>query len=144
MTREEIEQMPAGRELDALVAVHALGWTETDYHGQRCFEWPGFDRTVLIHPGTDVALPQQSGLPAVLFDDPAWPPLPCYSTDIATAWKVVEHLRLSAAKYSPNIVYHHSTGMWHCEYFNATRMREAAADTAPLAICRAALLAATA
>jgi hypothetical protein len=57
--------------------------------------------------------------------------LPHYSTDIADAWKLVEKLGISVVP--------HPDGSWHA----ADGKTIAFAATAPLAICRFALLAAT-
>ena len=62
-----------------------------------------------------------------------------YSTDIAAAWKVVEHLRMRGFFQFQvwNYLY-----VWHASFANADFSfadLEVDAPTAPLAICRAAL-----
>jgi hypothetical protein len=92
MTREEILNMPAGREMDALIAEKVI--------------------------------------------DPDWVKLknlcPHYSTDIAAAWELVEKM-----KY---FTLYRGDGYWECEY-SGQYLESIDAETAPLAICRAALLA---
>jgi len=67
--------------------------------------------------------------------------LPFYSTDITDAWAVVEKMCnetgcdiIKVCKRDPELL----RGEWSC---NFGRGFEAFADTAPLAICRAALMA---
>lgn len=118
MTHDEILNMEAGREMDALVAEKVMGWREYDYKFYSSWEIAEgvFRRMSEFQP----------------------------SIDIASAWEVVEKIRttiIHGLPVCPNIVYHHSIPAWHCELFNNMWMRQADADTAPLAICRAALLA---
>lgn len=135
MTREEILSLPAGRELDVLVAEKVMGWRctigETSHKG-RVIAWP---------------FPDRSGIE---FEP---------STDIAAAWLVVEHIRgwkplcrRDPCDYfaidSPQVGndYPDPPGAWCVgwhDYAGGERISsvEAKADTAPLAICRAALLA---
>jgi len=119
----------AGRELDALVAERVMG------HPGRFVErvnindrW--WDRTTWLpweeepekpHGGTAVGQ-----MP------------PRYSTDIETAWKVVERLRTDW-----RFLFQETPGRKWRAMFSSHRRQEAwfmdDADTAPLAICRAAL-----
>lgn len=63
--RDEVLSMPAGRELDAVVAERVMG-----------FRW-------FTSPCANVSVPVA---------DDSWQYLPAFSTDIAAAWKVVERL----------------------------------------------------
>ena len=123
MTRNEILNMPAGREMDALVAEKVMGWSRGTYHSD------GVDYLRDPEGTSHLNVPQ-------------------YSTDIAAAWQVVEKIR---TKYP---VIRISTGdlmgkYWQCHMADAWREVSheddsdwfANAPTAPLAICRAALLA---
>jgi hypothetical protein len=101
MTRDEILNMPAGREMDVLIDQH-FGQLQKD-------------------------------------SSPIYE-MPHYSTDIAAAWEVIEKLCgetgadvVKVCKRDPELL----RGDWSC---NFGRGFEAFADTAPLAICRAALL----
>jgi hypothetical protein len=119
MTHDEILNMSAGKEMDALIAQDLMGWIYYD----------GWN-----HP---LANEVQGELPS-------------YSTDIAAAWEVVK--KIGENKHR----------QWYlCTNFSAEfgnqiyaeifeRMDEsefticsATAETAPLAICRAALIAVT-
>lgn len=114
MTRDEILNMPAGTKMNQLI------W------------WKIFDMYP-TPPNNDIKL------------------LPDYSGDMNVAWSVVEKLEKSEPETLCNISRISENGQrdgleWHChlrciggngKYFYAI------ADTAPLAICRAALLAVT-
>jgi len=126
MNRDEILKMD-NRELKLAVAKHVMGIAVND--GIPC-----------KHPGCTqhVSRPCEGcgRYHPILIPD--------YPSDIAAAWDVVEMMRNKVIyKYPvcPNIIYHHTDGLWHCEYFSGDWMRNATAPTAPLAICRAALLA---
>lgn len=103
---EIAEPLPAGRELDALVAAKVMGWQPN----------PGW-LTAERH-------------------------IPSYSTDIAVAWQIAEAMRLAAIPEEE-----WASGGWRAaqEPFNAPGWYERDvndwewAETAPLAICRAAL-----
>lgn len=150
MKREEIHVMEAGEDLDDLVHVHVMGGCLHDegfegdssvHHEEgpfyRCKKGCGYGQIVGI------------GIRAVLL----WP-RPKYSTEIARAWEVVEALRarrqdlvLNDGSYQP-ITYEIQAGLdahgpWTFCCFaleGGINARSARAATAPLAICRAALL----
>jgi hypothetical protein len=105
LTRDEILAMEPGRELDALVAEKVMGWTKV---GENAWEAPNIK---------------------------GYPLLPRYSTDIATAWEVVE--KIAQKWHDFNIGRHH--GKWSIGW----NYKGSVVDlkTAPEAICKAALLA---
>jgi len=115
LTIDTILVLPAGRELDALVAERVMGWHRRKRNGVEVW---------VVTTDT--------------FDPPVTYPVECWnpSTSIAAAWEVVEkqddclHLKQHGEK-----------GMWEAyfchNYCEADYLGEA--DTAPLAICRAAL-----
>lgn len=110
----KIDDMPAGRELDALVA-------------EKVMDDP-VDRQIVDQHGFEIIL-RRSRLV-----------LPRYSTDISAAWKIVEHLR------SRNMFVELSEmGInkdWSCSFDGEDgKTVHAEGDTAPMAICMAALLA---
>lgn len=112
LTREQILAMPAGRELDILVQWH------------------------VIQGGK---MPSNTYVPhAYLVQGPetieSTMDLKRYSTDIACAWLVVEKMRLEGSM--PELTSGEPNDDWQCW----TCLTSAFADTAPLAICRAALL----
>ena len=101
MTREEILNMPAGREMDALIAKFVMK----------------------VDSPHDVCK---------------------FSTDIADAWTVVEKMKSKHFRiYYKSVPFHKDDKEpigWMCSVSGFEFMPEHA-DTAPLAICRAALLA---
>jgi hypothetical protein len=106
------DDLAAGRELDAEVATHVFGWRDC--------EWDGWSWLGTLPDGTE-----------------RWP-IPAYSTEISAAWQVLAGWSVTLA---------HAEGLrWHCRLMRCTREGEwqngeGHADTAPMAICKAALAA---
>ena len=121
MTREEILNMRAGREMDALIAEKVMQhWVKRDV-----IMW-------------------QEGIKRKEEYSEGFTTLAHYSTDIADAWTVVEkmkskHFRMYY-KSAPFQKDDNEPLGWTCSMSGFEFMPEHA-DTAPLAICRAALLA---
>jgi hypothetical protein len=127
-TREQILNEPAGRQMDAWVAEFVMGWPQWDFKN----DWEGSfpmwrdDEGVLLY---------------TTYDDPHyWSP----SKDIAAAWQVVEKLH---GPYTLNVFtsdFDRSVGFC-CHIRRVGTFPSSFAyeygDTAPLAVCRAALLA---
>lgn len=110
MTRDEILNLPAGRELDALISVQLFGVREF------------LDEDDAYYLG-------ENQMPVRL---------PDYSTDIAAAWEVVEKLKnVSGATIGVRV---HPTAGYSINVYQLGMNYWPTADTAPLAICRAALL----
>lgn len=114
MNHDEILNMPAGREMDALIAKKVMGL-------QKC---------------GDSFVDGLYWLPSGIPDYP-----PEYSSDMSAAWQVVESLRkrdyrifLSYARNIVTITLDHDNHHKDMDFWIE-------AKTAPLAICRAALLA---
>lgn len=141
MTREDILVMEPGRELDALVAERVMGWTGI---------WTNGKSYMAYHPC------EQEMSVGEAERSPIWP----YSTDIASAWGVVEKMaarmnnypvdgfKWSGPLYKPNTHYLTSEGYplgtvcWYVLVQNDNIGRHiVCADTSPEAICKAALLA---
>jgi hypothetical protein len=99
MTRDEILNMPAGREMDVTIGYHVM----------------------------DLGAP-----PGVY---------PEYSTDIAAAWEVVEKANVSCIQQAIGDTPDELLWFACCGDASTACDTEAFAETAPLAICRAALLA---
>ena len=140
--------LPAGRELDALVAERVIGW-----------QWMQWDRLEGIpedHQGRFLALAGQPEAHAANMDLPlakhALMSVPYYSTDIDAAWHVVEAMRARWAEqdnakrgepdawqfqdfadegWGASVIWLHHDG--------PIDMVIDIAPTLPLAICRAAL-----
>lgn len=122
MTDNEIDAMPAGREMDALVAEYVMG----------------------------------SPCPPMPVDGPDWGSqasqveiwhenLPHYSTDIAAAWQVVKKFNNKLTIQGPNSI-DLNEGFSYPDYWEIgfhekswSNKFRGVAETAPLAICRAAL-----
>ena len=135
MTRDEILALEAGRELDALVAEKVMGWTWGEYSP------PVEGPSKILRPPESWA-PSPDRAPGSEVSCPGWHfRVPQYSTDIAAAWEVVE--KMVPIKYGFNLAIESPPGPWgdwEVHFYNGgTHL--AFADTAPLAICRAALLA---
>lgn len=123
------QELPAGRELDALIRTHAFGGAH-----------------IMDDHDVDLWPPERMELP----------PLPCYSNDIRAAWMVVEKLDgmkgRGFALWLVTAAVFDTTGYmsgwnasfvshWPDDYYGRNEKTDAEARTAPLAICRAAILA---
>lgn len=116
LMKMNIDEMVAGRETNLSVAMKVFGRNE---HYYDCPHIDGNGRLLSF-----------CGCPS----------LPRYSVDIAAAWQVVEHMR---GDYRTTIASDTTGTLWHCKfetldddpfpYFSTNQ------DTAPLAICKAAL-----
>ena len=110
-----VDTMPAGREMDALVAERVMGWYRVG--AMWCKGANSF-----AAQAEEVA-----GCPKI------WTP----STDIAAAWEVVEKLR---EKAWVSVTSGKTGNPCYCEVdVVGGEIWHVTADTAPLAICRAAL-----
>jgi len=160
LTREQILEMKAGREFDALVAELVMGWEWL----QRPNEEAGsvVIRKALFGPEPWVRfnfnpeqwVPAQESAPRFYDWDECCGlrendghintfRLPPYSTDIAAAWTVVE--KLIERTPEEDIHIEHLHGEWAVDCFYSVHFGGwdecVLAETAPLAICRAALIA---
>jgi hypothetical protein len=140
MIRDEILNMPAGKEIDALIAEKVMGWHKADHHGREC--WldanKGYQRGIASGNG---------------FEDDEdfhllhWHP----SESILWAWEVIEKMQEIDSHWSPGVNWDDDDGdgnpMWVASftYYGESekdfRVNEVWDKSAPLAICRAALLA---
>lgn len=119
MTRDEILNMEAGREMDALIGKEVMGCdVSVNKHGVPFCQCRGG-----IHSSYSE-------------EREVWPSLDCYSTDISAAYNVVDKFEIF------NVESWREDGKsGACAIVNADLDLAVIADTAPLAICRAALLA---
>ncbi len=125
MTRDEILNMKAGREMDVLVAKKVFGWKLVKNKGEAGGSfWTG-------HGG--------------VFGDMHKSQTPEYSTDIFASWEVIQ--KMHEMKYRYALRGHFRGSDLHIAEFDdqdwadSNPLYNAIADTTPLAICRAALLA---
>ena len=136
-----VDEMPAGQELDALVAKRVMGlppekWyppcglyhQTDDAEFDKGYGWSGWCYTC----GTSIK------------DVPSLPP--CYSTNIAAAWQVLEKMYAQTPHAKVLRIWKwdafqdgrvHHRGPWACQYGEGHHFEYG--DTAPLAISRAAL-----
>lgn len=118
--------MEASRELDAIVAEKIMGYLWW-HRSEGCNQ--------LYEPGSAEWAADMELIPGK--HETEYPPVlgvPHYSTDIAAAWTLIER--------HPFYVYIARVhGFWQCNFY-APEAFKATADTAPLAICLAALKAA--
>ncbi|OMD34799.1 BC1872 family protein [Paenibacillus odorifer] len=126
LTREEIQGMKPGREMDALIAEKVLGWTDI----RRV-------NPAVIHSFSADGNHANFGFSPVLYKHV---PFPLYSTDISAAWEVVEKLRIAV---TPQSIGAPEELSYMAEYENApyVELKRVFAKTAPEAICKCALLA---
>lgn len=121
MTREEILNMPAGREMDALIAENVMGIESVAFNDEtKC---PECESTMRFCGSRSWCSSCHEWI---------YSPYKEYSTDISAAWEVVEKLGIIFQETCID-----NDKDWRCYFDNAC----ASAETAPLAICRAALLA---
>lgn len=128
MTKDKILAMPAGREMDRFIAEKVMG----------CRVLISTDGQLYCRCGMTCNYPhapddRDSQLYGDLYE---------FSTDIAAAWEVVEKLRERFAQVAIDVC----GDLWRARlYLDSDTLAElfadATEDTAPLAICRAALLA---
>lgn len=115
MTPHPTNEVEAGRELDATIAERVMGWTRVDPNRSADPIYSGFDHDF------------------GLID------LPKFSTDIGDAWQVVENIARRGWKMDVQNRFWPTWGAHvHFPAPNYAHVFETA-DSAPLAICKAAL-----
>jgi hypothetical protein len=146
MNRDEILNMPAGREMDALVAEKVMGLNVSWWSIHHVSDYEGDGPFRSLHSADEIMLPDQDGDMPVLQtftrgdNYVMWNVTPFYSTDIAAALQVVEKL---TENFYIDIGIDSSGTQVQLDRFNGedwTFGESIEAPTAPLAICRAALL----
>lgn len=124
MNRDEILNMPAGYEINKLVAINVMGWALVNNHGAAGGKfWIG-------HGGS--------------FGDISEMYLPDFSGDMNVAWSAIEKLKVSGfeAWLMNEQVYKDFPGqVYACKLYGKGIVCFCLGETMPLAICRAALLA---
>lgn len=140
MKRDEILNIPAGREMDALILEKVFGYVWRTFSGNSILFHPDDNRGHWWVEGK-TGTPDYDSLRFISNNHKTMPIVPNYSTKIGDAWEVVEKLRLMVR---PSVI----AGKWIAAEFIRVYLSgkwegvlEVTADTAPLAICRAALLA---
>ena len=126
-----IEAMEAGVELDALLAEHVMGWSvKLEQHP--AYITPRLSLVVFHNRRFPRVGPPENRYDAH-WDYSDWTP----SKDIAAAWQVFE--KMVADGWQVGVVSMDAT--WDASVSGDRRMYEARAATAPLAMCKACLLA---
>ena len=115
MTSQGIDAMEASRRLDCLVARRVMGWTDIYENGYTA-DYRGWE-------------------PARGYED-----VPHYSSDIAAAWQVIEKLKDSGWDIHLRINRHGRGVELYGDNYKRPEV-DVIAETSPLAICRAALIA---
>lgn len=139
MTRAELLALPAGEALDALVAERVMHLPPEQWRSRCYVERHSFDNYEF--DGTDEhgwCYTCRECVGAVGGKVP-----PRFSTDIAAAWTVVEHLTASTGGligYGFQLTDCRPGLGWLADFQAPTRGNRGPGETAPLAICRAALL----
>ena len=127
MTKEKILQLEAGRGLDILVMERVMGYTREPREFLPEHHWAWIESV--------------SKQPTYL--------LPKFSMDIADAWKVVEKMLGCGVDFSMANTENQADFMWGVDFYimideaAVAKVFSANGPTAPLTICRAALLAVT-
>ena len=121
MNKEDILNMEAGEELDELIAEKVMGFIKLPFPGLPKFQKPTDDGVIPLYY------------------------TPKYSTDISAAWEVVEKILKMPSSVNIQCDFHSDGNYFACYIHpyprDETKLIMEHAPTAPLAICRAALLA---
>lgn len=143
ITREQIERMEAGREMDVLIAEKVMGWRRMTYkeaNPKNSHYATDLRLTGRWHDSDGNATQQAEDCDDYYQPEFAWSP----STDIAAAWQVVEKIKSIDPLYAFAVMFEGKSweaGIYDSGYNTSFDYdRSATATTAPLAICRAALL----
>lgn len=123
LTKDEILQIPAGSRMDAVIAEQIMGWHWLVY--DKDYNWAKISET------TGAWVDKNNHF----FHNENWKP----SIDVAYSWKVIETMQTSdTGNWFFSLQHENTYGTkdWYAE-FGAYRMW---GSTAPIAICRAALL----
>ncbi|HUR38493.1 MAG TPA: hypothetical protein VM222_03325 [Planctomycetota bacterium] len=118
-------ELPAGRDLDALVAEKVMGWIEVR-------------KQSIANAFGQHVMDDYVGQPSIGVTQPVL--VPRYSSMIQEAWKVADHLR-NRSQFVAVISGMGPQGVqpWICKINRDGGFLEERADTAPVAICLAAL-----
>lgn len=123
----QIDEMEAGRELDALVAEKVMELRRVE------------EGNVYFWPSPEMVEQIRKRHPDVIGVD--YFPAPHYSTDIAAAWQVVDKLTDENEPFPRFCIFWHKELEWGAEFQMTQELfpHRVYADTAALAICQAAL-----
>lgn len=140
-----IDSMPVGREMDLLIINTIPGlFPKSRKGGNSTFTYQIErlkDGPIDIFDGGSSMVEAEDGEPHIIWvrNDGAKgikKPVPCYSTNIADAFKIVDNWDSGNGTFELNCAKTGNKINWHCQFGNYPA---ADAETAPLAICRARL-----
>lgn len=125
MNKEEILKLPAGYDLDLLIAEKIMGWKWFHHEEASYFRRNDYSDYLII---VDKTIGEMN-----VFNYP----LTKYSLEINSAWEVVNKLIYSGYRFDLNLV---GGGVWMATFSHPQNGgAKAEAESVPLAICRAAL-----
>jgi ABA sandwich protein len=132
-----MNDLPAGRELDARVAEKVMGLailTDTDMEREAVEVWKEQPQCMEFLHGFSGFSAWKSNDGRRVFVRQKFL---SYSSDISAAWRVVEKLRAARGGFDMGDDLRAGRGPWYCRFHGGAAYAEAASP--PLAICRAAL-----
>lgn len=145
MTPEEIDAIVAGHEMNTLIETLIFKHKVTRRWCVRDLECGGWNEVESLYDDTELHYAKcdletlnnndnYSLLPC--YEDGIWNIVPDYSSDIVATWKVVEKVKNGGSpKYNGfTLDYDSFHKIWRADFGDSSM-----SDTAPLAICRAAL-----
>jgi hypothetical protein len=131
LTRKQIENEPAGRQMDIWIAEHVMGWKRMTYKDQYPTN-PHYSKDLRTTSYWHDAEGNEKNLAEDCDDyyqpQEAWSP----STNIEEAFEVVEFIGVHNFRLS------NTHGSWFCDFDGSKEAQDCV--SAPEAICRAALL----
>lgn len=136
MTKKEILMIKTGRELDAVIEGKLFGHRiEVRY----CNWLPGGWYEVQSYGEERIGggLLDEDELHPCYLEGERWAIVPFYSTDISAAWQLVDIMIKSGRYFGLQRVIHNEQWLWEATFLSQI----AFTNTAPEAICKAALLA---
>jgi hypothetical protein len=133
LTREEIENMPAGEQMDIAIAEHVLGhvWVHNKRYG--CLLSSDHAMAAIAEGLVKAGKHPEHEASCCIS------PLDRYSNVVEAAWLVTDFLLAKGWHYTVASSYVTGT-LAQLKGVGVDKLYQARADTAPLAICRAALL----
>lgn len=120
LTREEIEKMPAGRDLDGLIAQHVFN-REVSQNGEYIITRWGHNPPTIPRGSKSEKTPD-------------------YSTSLLAAWQVVARMREARFFFCLQDCLPPPAPLWRADFIGKGLDERAKAESVELAICRAALI----
>ena len=128
LTPEQIDSMPAGPEINMLVAERVM---QLGGEYQHDFQENGYGQCNKCDASNDMGAIRRGGRYCTIPDN--------YSEDIAAAWEVIEKFKADGWAVGVQWELMDGGGYWFCVLDNPNKEWYGFAETATLAICRSAL-----